>query len=156
MCCEMVNLENMPSEISQSLKDKYYVIPLVWDSLSSSVYALLLYTSIIYVDKINSVSSKSIKEEKNKTVWCDSDWGWEYHIIKMVVREVTFELNAQKQLAMRICGSEFSRQRENRWKKTLRHHWAWCVQGTEGPCGWNIISKDDRRGLGGKWSGPGW
>ena len=59
MCCEMVNLENMPSEISQSLKDKYYVIPLVWDSLSSSVYALLLYTSIIYVDKINSVSYKS-------------------------------------------------------------------------------------------------
>lgn len=31
-----------------------------------SVYAILLYTSIIYMDKINSVSYKSIKEEKNK------------------------------------------------------------------------------------------
>ena len=32
-----------------------------------SVYAMLLYTSIIYMDKINSVSYKSIKK-KNETI----------------------------------------------------------------------------------------
>ena len=114
-----------------------------------SVYAILLYTSIICMDKINSVSHKSIKKEKNKTVRCDSDWGWEYHVIIAVIREVTFEVNARKELAMRICGPELSRQRENVQKDPKTSLSLMCSK-AEGPCGWSIISKDDRRGLGGK------
>lgn len=89
MCCEMVNLENMLSEISQSLRDKYQSFHLYEIPLVVSVYAILLYTSIIYMDKINSVSYKSIKEEKIKLYDVIVIGGREYYIIIMVM-EVTF------------------------------------------------------------------